>query len=297
MFILLIITSLATFGQQESLLSQYQFNQLQINPAYTGVNNMTSVDLQYRQQWAGLAGAPQTAMLSGQTSLLRNALGIGCLIYQDKVGVITNTSMGLAGSYKIYVDDGTFISFGLQSSWHGISYDYDRLTLEDQTDEDFVVATDALSRINFGTGLFLSSRSYYLGASIPRLLKVEENENGISGERFTRHYYFTAGIIIDPAPSFKLKPYAVFRLVEDGPYSYDLGANVFLLKTLWVGAFTRDFSDFGVSLYLQTNSGIRIGYSGELTTDELVSAVSSHEISLGIDFKWFDDQELLRRDY
>ena len=295
--LILIFTSTVSFAQQQPLLAQYQFNQLSINPAYTGVNNMTSIDLQYRQQWAGLDGAPQTALLSVQTSLMKNSLGVGVIVNQDKAGIITNTNMGLTSSYKIYIEDGTSLSFGLQTSWNSLTYDYEALNLEDISDEDFIGADNSLKKINFGTGIFISSRHFYLGASIPRILKTAASDNGISGERLSRHYYFTGGVILDPLNTIKLKPYTIFRLVEDGPYSYDLGVNVLLLKTLWAGAFTRDLHDFGLSLHLQMQNGIRIGYSGELTTDELVSSVSAHEISLGFDFVWFDDQEVISRDY
>lgn len=291
--IILILTSYGSMAQQEPLLAQYHFNQMPINPAYTGVNNMTSFDLQYRQQWAGLDGSPRTAQFSGQTSLNRNSLGLGFQLMQDKVGIITNTNLGLASSYKVYIEDGSSISFGLQASWNGLNYNYEELTLDDQTDEDFAVADNSLSKINFGTGIFLNSNIFYLGVSIPRILK----EIGVTGERLTRHYYFTGGVILDLTQSLKLKPYTILRYVEGGAYSYDLGANVFLANIFWVGAFARDFRDYGISIYLNTIRGIRIGYSGELISEEIASTLSTHEISLGLDMVLFKDQEVRRRDF
>ncbi len=48
------------YAQQDALFSQYMFNKLVINPAYTGTRDALSIALVGRQQWVGMDGAPKT---------------------------------------------------------------------------------------------------------------------------------------------------------------------------------------------------------------------------------------------
>ncbi len=95
LFILLIVSALPIYAQQDPLLSQYQFNQLPINPAYAGVNDVASFDLQYRSQWGGVEGAPTTILLSGNSSFFQNQVGLGFSLVHDQVGINTNTNLNL----------------------------------------------------------------------------------------------------------------------------------------------------------------------------------------------------------
>ncbi len=285
-------------AQQDPLLSQYQFNQLPINPAYAGVNDVTSFDLQYRSQWGGVEGAPTTFVFSGNSSLFENKVGLGLSLVHDEIGINKNTDFNLTYAYELEVANNTTLSFGLQTGLLSLQYDFSGLTLEDQTDEDFINANDGLTKVNFGTGLFLGAEKFYLGFSIPRLLKVTEDIGENTGERYNRHYYFTGGLIIDNFQTIKLKPYTVLRSAEGSPLSADLGINVLLADVIWGGLFTRNFNTYGISAFLNLDNGFRLGYTGELTSNDApASTFSTHEVSLGIDLELFANQAVSRRYY
>ncbi|WP_185154315.1 type IX secretion system membrane protein PorP/SprF [Fulvivirga sp. M361] len=298
--LVIVLTSYAWFtnAQQDPLLSQYQFNQLPINPAYTGVNDMTSFDLHYRSQWGGVAGAPTTITFSGNSSLFENKVGLGLSLVHDETGVTKNTNFNLAYAYELDLSNDMTLSFGLQTGILSLRYNFGELTLDDPTDEDFTNADDGLTKLNFGTGLFISNEKYYLGVSVPRLLKATEGIGENIGERYNRHYYFTGGLIIDKSQSVKLKPFAVLRLAEDSPLSTDIGISVLLADVIWAGVFTRNFNVYGISAFLNLNNGFRLGYTGELTSnDSPASTFSTHEVSVGIDLELFANQAVARRYY
>ena len=53
-------------AQQKPVYTQYILNNYIINPAITGIENYTDVKISYRNQWAGIEGAPVTTNLSIQ---------------------------------------------------------------------------------------------------------------------------------------------------------------------------------------------------------------------------------------
>src|SRR5690554_3418515 len=51
-------------AQQNIQFTQYIFNSMSVNPAYTGYKEEWFGQLGLRSQWVGLEGAPQTGLLS-----------------------------------------------------------------------------------------------------------------------------------------------------------------------------------------------------------------------------------------
>ena len=64
--------SLAGFAQAKPYYTQYILNNYILNPAITGIENYTDVKLSYRNQWAGITGAPVTTYFSIQGPLGRS---------------------------------------------------------------------------------------------------------------------------------------------------------------------------------------------------------------------------------
>ena len=297
LYLLLVILAHPIYAQRDPLLSQYQFNQLPVNPAYAGVNDVASFDLQYRSQWGGVEGAPTTVLLSGHSSFFQNQVGLGFSLVYDQVGINTNTDFNLTYAYELEVASDVTLSFGLQTGLMSLQYDFNELTLEDPTDEDFINADDGFTKFNVGTGLFLSNERFYIGLSIPRLLKVQEDIGENTGERYNQHYYFTGGLIIDQLSSIVLKPYVVTRISEGASVSADVGVNALFADLIWGGLFTRNFETIGVNTFLNLNNGLRIGYTGELVSNDLSSGFNTHEVSLGIDLELFANHVVARRYY
>ncbi|WP_416866044.1 MAG: PorP/SprF family type IX secretion system membrane protein [Imperialibacter sp.] len=277
-------------AQQDALMSTYQLNQLFINPSYAGVNDITSFDLHYRSQWGNLKGAPRTLLFSGNTSLVDNQVGLGVSLQHDNIGVIEKSDINLALGYKIKLDSTYSLSFGLQGGVNALNYNFGKLNLDDPSDEDFVFSGQSYSKPNFGTGIFLSSKNFYLGLSAPRLLKVTEDLDG-GDQRYHRQLYASSGLIFDKIQAVKLKAWTLVRYSADTPLSLDLGASVLMLDVVWAGLYTRSFNTVGLNVFFMAEGGIRLGYSGELATNSLApSSFSTHEITLGYDLSLFAKQ-------
>ena len=79
----LLLMSSVLFAQKESVLAFYRTNMNVVNPAYAGVDNLSTVTTNFRKQWTGIEDAPETQSVSASTSLGGN-LGIGLSVINDK---------------------------------------------------------------------------------------------------------------------------------------------------------------------------------------------------------------------
>src|SRR3546814_11784571 len=81
-------------AQQNVQFTQYIFNSMSVNPAYTGYKEEWFGQLGLRSQWVGLEGAPQTGLLSidGIVDPVNKRHGLGMQITADKLGPQSATS-------------------------------------------------------------------------------------------------------------------------------------------------------------------------------------------------------------
>src|ERR1700741_3271021 len=81
-----MLLGLSARSQQPSVYSQYMFNMMSVNPAYAGhIQGVSSLNLLYRRQWAGIEGAPTTASLSYDSRKDSSNIGYGIQLYTDKI--------------------------------------------------------------------------------------------------------------------------------------------------------------------------------------------------------------------
>ncbi len=283
---LMVLFASVSYAQQDPVIGQYQFNQMIFNPAYAGAGEVASFDLQVRKQWLGLEGSPTTALLSGNSTLLNKYMAAGFTLVHDQVGINENTEFFAAYSYAINFSESVKLSFGLQAGITAFNFNYSKLNLDDQTDQDFTEAPSGFLKPNFGTGLFLAGSKYYLGVSIPRMLTTIDN-NG--NEVYTRHYYLSGGYIFENFVELKIKPYFLVRYVDPGTQSFEVGTNFLLSRVVWVGANTRNLKSVGM-MFTVLFGNVRAGYSGEFLNDGLAPSIyTTHELYVGIDLGLFNN--------
>ena len=202
--ILFFLANYACFAQLDPLYNQYLFNQSMINPAYTGVNDVFNATVISRAQWTGIDGAPVTNMLNLSSSLVANNMGAGILVINDKFGVSNNTEVQLSYSYRIeWINN--ILSMGLQGGFVNYGFRFDKLDLE-EFDPALVNVGEQFTKSNFGFGMYYRANNYYVGLSVPRILNVDEPNGAPNTTRYKRHYYLSAGIILDQIVSVKFKP-------------------------------------------------------------------------------------------
>lgn len=271
-------------AQQDPQYTQYMYNQNVINPAYAGTQEGMSVTALYRQQWAGVAGAPETITFSGSSSV-GDRVGLGLSIISDQIGPVQEKNFYGDFSYRIPMSDKTTLALGLKA---GMTFhDVNLATIATTVPGDDAFANQINeSYFNVGTGAFLYGANWYVGASVPNLLRavhLDENQNdtGTNLGSETQHFFVTSGYVFDLSETVRLKPHVLVKGAFDAPISFDLNTNVLFNNNFEIGASYRFEDSFSGLVAMNLSETLRVGYAYDRVTSDInVVADASHEIFL-----------------
>jgi type IX secretion system PorP/SprF family membrane protein len=118
LWLFLLITGLTSMAsaQQEPQYTQYMFNTMSVNPAYTGTRDALSATFLTRHQWAGMDGAPRTYDFSVHTPLNNYNMGVGFSVVSDNYGPVRNLFFNLNYAYRVRLSQSTILSMGIKGS-------------------------------------------------------------------------------------------------------------------------------------------------------------------------------------
>lgn len=281
---MLLIIGTTSFGQQDPLYSQYLLNPFIINPAYAGYSKDVNALAAYRLQWTGFDGSPVTMNASGHISLADNRMGLGLVILQDKIGTDKTTTVQASYAYHILLNNNRRISFGLNGGMVNYNQDFSSLTI-DETDPKFLASINEF-KPTFGAGIIFSSNRFYLGFSVPKMLKATTSIDGAELILYDQHAYAHLAYLFTLTSRLKLKPFALARAVQGSPLSVDFGAALNADDSYTLGFFTRNLHTYGFLAKINLGDVLRLGYVFELPSNKSVGLnYTSHEITLGIRMK------------
>ena len=287
------VLSTSVYGQQEPIYSQYWMNQSMFNPAYTAVNNVMNISLMSRVQWVGLNGAPFTNTLLGSTSFFGNKGGAGVIIHSNTYGVSNNLELFAQAAYKIQLGLDTYLSVGIQGGYLNYRNDFTKIP-EADLDPVFGTIEENVSEPNFGMGLFLNTRGFYLGLSVPKYISYSSSENGSDLLNYQRRYYGSVGGVV-PMGLLRFKLSGLAILSNDN-FSFDIGASILTAEVVWLGIFTRNFNAFGAIGQIEVTDRLRLGITVELPSTELVAnQYGSYEVFVSWEMAALRRQLLKRR--
>lgn len=267
------ITLLSVEGnaQQNPMYTQYMYNMSLINPAYAiddlGLLKIGGI---YRNQWAGIEGAPETASFFAHTGLSER-VEAGISIVHDEIGeVVKENNIFADVAYVLPVSENTKLSFGVKA---GVTFfDADLSALDAINDNDPALQNISEVFPNFGVGTYLFGENYYVGLSAPNIFTAKhiENESGLAqlGEE-NIHYFLTGGYVFDLNENVKLKPAFMMRAVQGAPLSVDLTANVLLYNRFEAGLSYRVGSAVMGLVNFRVTPELRIGYAYDYITSNL----------------------------
>lgn len=270
-FITLIFVSQGV-AQQYPVFTQYYFNELVINPAYAGAQVQLSLTAMYRNQWVNFPGAPKTFSVSGHTALVKNKVGVGLMVNHDEIGSYKNEHIYASYAYKIHFHEAT-LSMGLQAGINLLGADYSKLDLQTPGDASFYNILNVV-KPNFGAGLFLSKKNFFVGLSVPFILnnKIASGVEGLLGQiKEARYYFLRAGayLPLDRFNKVKVNPSILIRQQEGQPLSVDLN-NAFIFHDVFSAGLSYRTSDsFIAFIDLKISEKFHFGYSYDWTQSDL----------------------------
>ena len=295
------------FAQRDALYSQFMFNRLIINPAYSGSRDAMTLTLLNRYQWVGFDGAPRTLTFSAHSPLRNEKVALGMYAYADMNGPFTDVGFMANYAYRVRVYNGT-LSLGLQAGFNQVNVDWDALNFRDQDDPLYIERPDNKLQPDANFGVYYYTNKYYLGVSSKQLFetqygKVEAVEGKSTYSKLARHFYGIAGAAIPFSSKVVFRPGVMVKYTDNAPLNYDLNASFLFNDIIWLGASyrtninaitTKNAVVFMVELNLTKNW--RIGYSYDAYLSEIrLHNDGSHEIMIGYDMNLFKPRTLTPR--
>lgn len=308
--IILVVLTMLTVGayaQQDPLFTQYMNNPGLINPAYAGSRGVVAANGVFRKQWVNQDWSPTTTTLSINSPFRDYKVGLGFTFVDDRIGPLAQTGIYIDYAYFLDLSKGRNLSLGIKGGFNFYDrnltnltmYEYDPLVSYNPRNTAFLP--------NFGVGLFYFTNDYFVGISVPKLVRnsISDSDNTLEVlGREERHVFFTAGgVITIDDPVWKLKPTAMLRMVNGSPVSVEFGATVIFYERVWFGLTYRlgdESSDEDVKDWIssrdrvgdicahvrwQVSDRFQIGYSYDFINSQLrYYNNGSHEIFLSYEF-------------
>ena len=276
-------------AQQDPHYTQYMYNMSVMNPAYAGSKENLSLGLLHRKQWVEIEDAPTTTTFFGHAPVGKN-VGMGLSVISDKIGPVEENNIYADFSYTLNLGGEHKLAFGLKTglTLHKVSlFDDVYPTLPDPNDPAFSENTSN-SYFNIGSGLFYYTNKYYLGFSIPNLMKSKHLDfNGREFGSEVSHYFVTGGYVFDINDNVKFKPFFMMKSAFEAPTSWDLSANFLFNEKFKIGGTYRLEDSFGAMVNYAITPNIKLGYAYDhIVSDLNVTTPSSHEIILLFDLNF-----------
>ena len=287
----LLLAAMQTKAQQDAMYTQYMFNMMGVNPAYAGSRGVLSATAMYRRQWVGVDGAPQTGTISLDMSVADDKVGLGIQAFNDQIGITKTTGFYGTYAYRIRFQEKGTLAIGLQGGVSNYRANLTKVDLIDSNDPAFSQNINALLP-SFGAGLYYNSDRFYVGFSIPNLVKsyLRKDQIYYTADVIAKkylHFFFITGYVFDLGEDFKLKPSTLVKVVRGAPVQVDLNTNLWIKDLVAVGASYRTGDAVAGLLEIQATHQLRIGYAYDHSISNLVKYnQGTHEIMLRFEFGW-----------
>ena len=267
------------YGQQAPNYTQYMYNTMTVNPAYAGSSDALNITANYKAQFTGIDGAPETINLGLETPVTYN-VGLGLNITRDALGPSEDLNIDGNFSYAIQLAERTYLSFGLKAGFRVLNVDFRKGVFDNPNDPSFMNNINNQFLGVLGAGTYLYSDQWYLGLSTPNFFSQEyydEEDDFVNTEQL--HVYRIGGYIFDISQNTKFKPAALFDYVEGAPIRANLSANFLFLERFTIGAgYSMDAAVSALAGFQVTNN-IFIGYAYDYNTSDFNQYnEGSHEI-------------------
>lgn len=286
--VILLVTSGSYFGsaQQDPQFTQYMYNTMSVNPAYTGSRGHLSILGMHRSQWVSVNGAPESQVLAIDGPVGKN-VGLGLVLMNDRLGPSNEIFLDGNFSYTVRLnDEGKKLSFGLKAGGRIFNVDFSKGSFESP---DIAFQNNISNKFlpTIGAGIYYHTEKSYLGLSVPNFFAQEHYdaaEVNLATERL--HYFLIGGTVFDLNKDVKLKPAFFVKWVPGAPVIADLSVNAMIKETLTLGLAYRWDDSFSALLGVQLTPYLSLGYAHDFTTTDLRNYnFGTHEIFLRFELK------------
>jgi type IX secretion system PorP/SprF family membrane protein len=277
------LVSMNCFAQQDPSFSLYQYNMSVVNPAYAGTTDQLELNLNFRKQWVGIEGSPQTQALNISLPV-NDRVGLGLTVVNDKVFVLKETDIYADFSYKLPISFDTDLFLGLKAGGSMINIDLISLGINDPLFSEDVSKFNP----NLGMGAYLKGEKYFVNLSVPGLLSSKRYEKeGVLVTKATdkAHFYIGAGYRFSLSESVDFTPSFLGKMVAGSPISVDITGMISIQEKTDLGISYRLDESIGAIAIFKYIDWLHFGYAYEYTTSPIGDySNGTHEFIIKISF-------------
>lgn len=277
-----LLSTLVTNAQQDPQYTQYMYNTMTINPAYTGSTGTLEANLLYRSQWVGVKGAPETQTLGVHSPIANERMGVGFNVVNDKIGPSNELFANGNFSYTLQTGRTTKLALGIKAGIKVLNIDWTKGRFYDADDALLNNNIDNKVLPTLGAGAYYYSEKWYIGLSVPNFIQADyydDIEESVLSNRL--HYYLMGGYVFDISPNLKFKPAALAKIVSGAPISVDISANFLISNVFTIGASYRWDDSVDALVGFQIIDSLFVGYAYDYSVTEFNKYNDgSHEIFL-----------------
>jgi type IX secretion system PorP/SprF family membrane protein len=288
-------------------MSQYMFNGMTLNPAHTGSHEALNIQALARMQWWGVAGAPNTQLVSVDDALGDGMSGLGLVLMRDAIGTLTNMGAYINYSLRLRLNDlNDRLCFGLSAGFLQNAYSpYDAnaknslgYAIYDPNDE-ILAYKKPIYMPDFKAGIAYEMRDiFYIGAAASNMGTFLVKTKDTMPYMRTLISTISAGANIELGANFALRPTMLYMqplawrnaaAIKMLAGTIEAGIAAVIAERVWLGASYRmpisaksSSNAVVLSAEVWALPTIRIGYSYDMPLGEMSGMSSgSHEVSIG----------------
>ena len=297
-FILGLVWATSGVAQIEPMYGMYRFNANAINPAQAGSSKQMDVALLSRWQWSTLEGAPKTHVASFSTPYREN-VGFAVNMVSDNIGPVSDFYLGADYAYQIPISNETKLSGGIRLSVINHRVNLANRNIIDQTDEAFKYNLNSGFRVNPGLGFLLINPKYYVGFSMPRILRYSFGDQfNISTYKDVQHTFLYAGFEKELNRDITLRPSFISNFAVNSPLSIDVNVTASVFDRFDIGLMYRIQDAIGLVTGYRFTNGLYLGYSYEYPISQMRRVTRmSNEFALRFTFDDFREKKILTPRY
>lgn len=281
---MLVIVSKA---QQLPQYTQYMLNDFAINPAVAGKNEYADVRSNNRYQWVGITDAPRTYVLTVHGPMKFKNMGLGMNLFTDIVGPTRRVGINFSYAYHIKLNEETKIALGLSAGILQWGIDGHKLQLHDAGDDNLLTQYQTVYVPDFGGGVLLHNKKYYLGIAVPQLYQSKINlYPGVENKgKLVTHFNVNGAYTFDLDEDFQIEPSFLLKYVTPAPFKLDVGVRGIYKEQVWLGVAYRHHDAVTALIGYMYKNYLMIGYSYDFSTTNIRKYTSgTHEVMLGLRF-------------
>jgi type IX secretion system PorP/SprF family membrane protein len=297
------------FAQEAPVYLKHNTYEQFINPAITGRDRYTYLNLSNRKNWIGTRYSPSitaigasfrlgtfnfytpTKMLNKTRLLSKNRMGFGGLVMHEQNGPLETIYSSATYSYFLPLDKSsmTELSFGLLGQVMHYSINQNLLDPNEPGDPALLNINHQPWVADAGFGIYFHTKQFQIGASSNELFQTGSTLDDANFYKNRRDYFFQSGYKFF-MHYCDLEPFIYAAKIDNDPLYYYTQLKAYYKNYNWFAVAYKSTRSLVLSIGIRINR-MQLGYAYEQSMNHLGTYYAGiNEIMIGYNIGFFEPE-------